>query len=250
MQFACPECGRSEEVIGDAAPLCRYCSGAMIKATDYKGILMSPKFVIDRMTKIVGTYGIYEALTNGRLKKEREAYTSAVWSLALTEVNAHQHWIEIETVDQTPDTKVHYLDQSAGYNHRNIYNVEVVDWEQHVDDPMQVIRQKCGKAYPPYFFLLVFGRSGLEKVIEVKRLIEEVQSLKVPFAEIWIIGRVSESGYKVLKLYPNEFLIDVDIRRALMKDMRKNDVMKYVTRGKNMEPYNLGHIYLPIPSLK
>ncbi len=222
----------------------------MIKATDYKGILMSPKFVIDRMTKIVGTYGIYEALTNGRLKKEREAYTSAVWSLALTEVNAHQHWIEIETVDQTPDTKVHYLDQSAGYNHRNIYNVEVVDWEQHVDDPMQVIRQKCGKAYPPYFFLLVFGRSGLEKVIEVKRLIEEVQSLKVPFAEIWIIGRVSESGYKVLKLYPNEFLIDVDIRRALMKDMRKNDVMKYVTRGKNMEPYNLGHIYLPIPSLK
>lgn len=211
---------------------------------------MSPKFVIDRMAKIVGRYGIHEALTNGHLKKEREAYTSAVWSLALTEVDAHQHWIEIETIDQTPDTKVHYLDQSAGYNHRNIYNIEVVDWEPHVDNPMQVIRQKCSKAYPSYFFLLVFGRSGLEKVIDVKKLIEEVQSLKVPFAEIWIIGRVIEAGYKVLKLYPQEFLIDVDIRRALMKDTRKSDVIKYEARGKSLEPRNLGYVYLPIPSLK
>ena len=143
------------------------------------------------MEKIVGTYGTHEALTNGRLKKEREAYASAVWSLGLTKVDTHEHWIEIETIDQTPDIKVHYLDQSAGYNDRRIYNVEVVDWEPHVDNPMQVIRQKCVKAYPSYFFLLVFGRSGTEKVVEVRVLFEEVRHLKVPFAEIWIIGRFS-----------------------------------------------------------
>lgn len=118
----------------------------------------------------------------------------------LTEVDTHEHWIEIETVDQTPDTKVHYLDQSAGYNHRKIYNVEVVDWETHIDDPMQVIRQKCAGAYPPYFFLLVFGRSGIEKVVEARTLLEEVQHLRVPFGEVWIIGHVSDSGYRMLKL--------------------------------------------------
>jgi hypothetical protein len=80
MRFACSKCGQPEEVIGDDAPLCRLCQQPMIKATDsYKGLLMSPKFVIDRMEKIAGTYGIHEAVTNGRLKKEREACASAVW---------------------------------------------------------------------------------------------------------------------------------------------------------------------------
>lgn len=223
----------------------------MIRATDsYKGLLLSPKFVIERMEKIVGTYGTHEAMTNGRLKKEREAYASAVWSLGLTEVDAHEHWIEIETVDQTPDTKVHYLDQSAGYNHREIYNVEVVDWEPHIDDPMQVIRQKCARAYPPYFFLLVFGRSGAEKVVEAKTLIEEVRRLKVPFGEIWIIGLVSDSVYRMLKLHPHEFCIDVDISRALMKNARTKDFVQYEGRGKSVEFRDLGQVYLPIPSIR
>ncbi len=35
----------------------------MIKATtSYKDLLMSPKFVIDRMEKIVSTYGTHEGL--------------------------------------------------------------------------------------------------------------------------------------------------------------------------------------------
>ena len=251
MRFACSKCGRPEEVIGDDAPLCRYCQEPMIKATDsYKGLLMSPKFVIDRMEKIVGTYGTQEALTNGRLKKEREAYASAVWSLGLSEVDGHEHWIEIETIDQTPDTKTHYFDQSAGYNHGKIYNVEVVDWEPHIDDPMQVIRQKCARAYPPYFILLVFGRSGIEKVVQARNLLEAVRHLKVPFGEIWIIGRVSDSGYRMVKLHPNEFWIDVDIRRALKKDTRTKDFIKYEARGKSMEFRDLGQVYLPIPSIR
>jgi len=27
-----------------------------------------------------------------------------------------KYWVEIETVEQTPDTKVHHIDQSQGYN--------------------------------------------------------------------------------------------------------------------------------------
>jgi hypothetical protein len=171
-------------------------------------------------------------------------------ALGLMQVDAHEHWIEIETVDQTPDTKVHYLDQSAGYNHRKIYNVEVVDWEPHIDDPMEVIRQKCARAYPPYFFLLVFARSGIEKMVEARTLLEEVQHLNVPFGEIWIIGRVSYSTYRMLKLHPHEFWIEVDIRRALTKDTRTKDFLKYEARGKSMEFRDLGQLYLPIPSIK
>ena len=88
------------------------------------------------MTKIVQTYGLGEAEGSGRFKQEREAWTSAVWALGLSEMNPKDFWVEIVTDEQTPDTRVHYLDQSAGYNHVMTYNVEVVDWETHVNDPM------------------------------------------------------------------------------------------------------------------
>jgi len=43
-----------------------------------------------------------------------------------------KYWVEIETVDQTPDTRVHHIDQSKGHNSVQMQSVEVVDWEQHV----------------------------------------------------------------------------------------------------------------------
>jgi hypothetical protein len=141
--------------------------------------------------------------------------------------------LKSKTVDQTRGTKVHYLDQSERYNHRKIYNVEVVDWETHTDEPMQVVRPKCAQAYPPYFFLLVFGRSGIEKVVEARALLEEVQHLTIPFGEFWIIGRVSESGYRMLKLHPHEFWIYVDIG-ALSRKTREGKIslnMKHAARA-------------------
>src|SRR6185437_2183398 len=76
MQCICPRCPRRgpEEIIGDESPKCRTCGQAMVRATSsYKGLWLSPSFVIHRMRKIVETYGIRDAHANGRFKKEREA---------------------------------------------------------------------------------------------------------------------------------------------------------------------------------
>ena len=74
--------------------------------------------------------------------------------------------------------------------------------------------------------------------------------MRVPFGEIWIIGRFSDSRYKMLKLHPREFWIDVDIRRALAKDTRTKDFIKYEARGRSMEFRDLGQVYLPIPFIR
>ena len=53
----------------------------------------------------------------------------------------------------------------------------------------------------------------------------------------------------MLRLHPNEFGIDVDIRRALATDKRTKHIGKYEARGRSMEFRNLGKIYLPIPTI-
>jgi hypothetical protein len=117
MKYCCPQCEREDEVIGDSSPRCLVCKTALIKATDgYKGLWMSPKIVIERMITINKKHGFHAAANDRRFKQEREAWTSAIWALGRTETTGRDYWVEIETVEQTPDTKVHYLDQSADHN--------------------------------------------------------------------------------------------------------------------------------------
>src|SRR4051812_7908245 len=94
--------------------------------------------------------------SNTNAKLGRQLFTQ----LALSEIHAKKYWVEIETVEQTPDTKVHHIDQSRGHNVVQTQSVEVVDWEQHVEDPMALIRAKSRKSYPDHFCLLITARSG------------------------------------------------------------------------------------------
>src|SRR5713226_9259651 len=116
MRFCCPNCGRDEEVLVDRSPRCLFCRIEMIAAFDYSELWMSPYIAIKRMVTISDTYGIEPARTDGRFKKEREAWTTGVLALALSKLNGEQWWIEIETADNTPDTKLRQIDQSSGSN--------------------------------------------------------------------------------------------------------------------------------------
>ncbi len=143
------------------------------RAEGYTNLWMSPEFVVARFEKIIGTYGFEEA-KKGRFKREREAWISAVWALGLRETMKRiEYWIEIETLDQTPDCKVQFFDTTKGYNHRMILNLEIVEWEEHQDDVMNVIRAKCLKAYPDYFYLIVLARNG--GIINAPSLLGELQ---------------------------------------------------------------------------
>jgi hypothetical protein len=174
MKFACPKCGVTEIVIADDKPRCLRCRVPMIKAmAGYADLFMSPNIVIRRFETVMGKHGYLGALS-GRVKQEREAWITAVWALGLREITKKQYWIEIETRDQTPDCKVHSLDQSSGCNHILTHNVEVVECDSHRPDISDVITQKCKKAYPSYFVLLVFARNGKE--IMVDELLQHIQN--------------------------------------------------------------------------
>ncbi len=207
---------------------------------------MSPSLAIRRFETVIRKHGPAQSLS-GRVKREREAWITAVWALGLHEITGQEYWIEIETRDQTPDCKVHQLDQRSGNNRILTLNVEVVEWEQHQTDAIDVIRQKCAKAYPQYFTLLVFARNGESVCID--ELLQQIKTLTVPFCEIWLLGRLSASAakYGIFMLHPYSKLVEFDLGEVFDRNKAQIDFLKRQKRGRGTEVQDLGIVYVPIP---
>lgn len=221
----------------------------MIKATmEYTNLLMSPKFVLDRFKRVVEKHGMENSM-KGRLKQEREACIAAIWALgvqSITEVK--EYWIEVETKDRTPDCKVTFFDTSAGHNHRKIFNLEIVEWEEHRDSMLELIEKKFGNRYPSYFFLIVFVRN--DKVTPVEDILQTVKNLKVPFAEIWIVGRlpISIGSYRMFLAHPEPTkIVDFDIFEGCKNNLDQGEFLQPEGRGRSKERTNRGRVFLPIP---
>ena len=160
------------------------CRAEMVPPSDYSQVSMSPYTAIVRMKTISERCGIDHARTNGRFKREREAWAAGMLALALSKLKDDVWWVEVETVDATPDTKLRQIDQTANGNVINTRNIENVDWEENVDDIMTVIRKKCKRSYPSDYLLVVHARN-YGKEINFDRVIEEMKRVQSPFLEVW-----------------------------------------------------------------
>ena len=205
---------------------------------------MSPEFVLRRMKAVIETHGFIEAAA-GRFKREREACSTALYALTRSEMSGAKYWVEIETVEQTPDTRIYEIDQSQGYNILRRESVEVVDWEQHVADPMELIRAKCWKAYPADYCLLIAARGG--RMVYPQVIARDIRNMKVPFAEIWILGQSATNTLNIARLYPTTPQHEFNILEALERAKTDADVLQRRQRGKGTKFVPLGKIYLPIP---
>jgi hypothetical protein len=217
----------------------------MVKASGYTGLWMNPRFVIARMERTMGTHGTALATTHGRFKREREAWTTGMFGLGLAKLTGHEYWVEIETLDQTPDTRIRRIDQSSGHNVVSTQSCEIVDWEEHVDDILQVIRQKCARAYPPHYCLLVLARNGKNPDYEI--VVQEIRKMRIPFAELWIIGRLSVADMAMLRVIPDVLRVDFNILQELEKTRDQPEFVKPEKRGMSTEFRDLGMAYLPVP---
>ena len=256
MNFKCLYCGRTQSTDANKHVSCLDCNKEMARVIEnYSGLFMSPEFVIRRMSGIAQKHGIEQAHSSGRFKQEREGWTSAIWALGLSSINHRSHWVEIvDPTQQTPDTKVHYIDQQSNRNELWTFNLEIVDWEQHVDDALEVIANKCRKAYPPFYVLLVMTRSG--KMVEPARIASAIRELKVPFREIWLVGitgqtrinsEIVNADCKVARVYPDFAKIEFDLATTVQGSKPVADVMMKLRRGTGTDFIPMGLIYFPLP---
>jgi hypothetical protein len=215
----------------------------MIAASDYSDVWMSPWIAIRRMMTVNETHGTDVGRTDRRFKREREAWTTGMFALALTKLMRKEFWVEIETVDNTPDTRLRHIDQSQGHNAIETRNIEIVDWDEHVEDIMEVIRKKCSRAYPADYFLLVHARSG--KTLDFDCVIEEMKKVHSPFFEVWIFGRMTDDQMVAGRILPSPLRIDVEIRKALEGTKKQTAFLQREKRGTSTEFRDLGPVYLP-----
>jgi hypothetical protein len=218
----------------------------MIPATDYSQVWMSPYFAITRLRTIGEKYGIKVALTDGRFKKEREAMAAACLSFALSKFKDDQFYIEIETVDNTPDIKLHNIDQSSGHNSICTRCIEVVDWEDHVPDVMEVIRKKCARPYPKDYSLLVNLRNT-RKLLNFATISKEMKAIQSPFAETWLAGFGGFNKLSVARVSPGLLEFSLDYLDEMQKAEHQPPTLKRGIRGTGTEFYPLGYSFLPIP---
>ena len=125
------------------------------------------------------------------------------------------------------------------------HNFEIVDWEEHVDDLMELVRRKCERAYPAYFTLVVLGRRAT--YVDLNTITSETQKLKVPFEAIWIIGRTRGSFASMAQVYPAFERLDFDVEDCLRRAPRSPEFLVPEGRSKSTEFTDLGALYLPIP---
>ena len=80
-------------------------------------------------------------------------------------------------------------------------------------------------------------------------LVDVLRGVRVPFAEIWILGRplVGSNGMQMVRLFPERVDVPFDFCRALGRSEKQNTIMRPEKRGTGMGIRSLGDIYLPIP---
>jgi hypothetical protein len=247
MRFYCPNCGQDEEILVDRTPRCLFCRAEMIAASDYSELWMSPYIAIRRLVTISESYEIKRARTDRRFKKEREAWTTGVLALALSKLKDDKWWVEIETVERTPDTKLHQINQSTGHNVIQTRSIEVVDWEENVADIMEVIEKKCKRAYPGHYLLVVNARHT-GKLLDLDRIIEAMKKMRSPFLEVWVVASIGTDHVTVVRVAPGGPAIDLKPFQTEVENARKQpSFVKKGSRGSNPEFRDLGLTYLPIP---
>jgi hypothetical protein len=198
-----------------------------------------------RFTSAVEEHGYEKALT-GTVKQEREAWIAAAWALCLQQETGREYWIEIVTQEQTPDCKVHFIDQSEGHNNIFTTHLEIVEWDPHRPNLMDVVRQKCAKRYPSYFTLVVLARNG--KGVTFPDDIRGLNELTIPFSEMWIMGRASPdtTTYSVCLFHPCIKLMQFELMDALERNKNQIDFLQPEGRGSGTEFKDRGLIHMPI----
>jgi hypothetical protein len=166
-------------------------------------------------------------------------------ALALSKIYGETLYIEIETVENTTDTRLHSIDQSSGRNVVQTRSIEVVDWEENVPDIMDVIRKKCRRAYPDYYSLVVHARH-IGRVFNFVKVSEEIKTIRSPFMDIGGIASAGADNLKVARVAPEFLEIDLQYSTELENAKKQRELVKRGIRGTTPGFRELGPSFMSI----
>ncbi len=212
-------------------------------------ILISPNEILRRFDILREKYGQLFLKKKNCFKHERESWITAIFALALKEGDdpEQEYWIGIESIEQTPDTYIINYFKKDQELIKGIRYIEVVEWEEHVENIVDIIKKKSAKAYPRFYFLLIYARGGVpERKLDYREISKKLQGLNIPFSEIIIVTtNVSHYGNCMLFwVHPEIRLFEFNAKESYTKNTAQARYLKELP-GKNIEKTNSEVIPLP-----
>ena len=153
-------------------------------------LMLSPKFLLDWWDGVIGIFGDEIALTNksSDFKLARELWVAAVFACCKRLSSGKEHWVSTVS-DQAPDALVAYFDVDHIGANRQIYPIEVTEYDDNAESLEQVIKKKLDKAYTPTTRIICYmTRSKDSFELNLKEIADFVKKNNPRDYEVWLLG--------------------------------------------------------------
>lgn len=113
-------------------------------------LMLSPKFLFDWWDGVIERFGGEVALTNKSpdFKLARELWVAGVFACCKRLSSKKEHWVSAVS-DEAPDALVAYFDVDHIGANRQIYQIEVTEYDNNSESLQQTLKKKMDKAYHP-----------------------------------------------------------------------------------------------------
>ncbi len=154
-------------------------------------LMLSPKFFFDWWDGVTSLYGGEASLSNKSpdFKLARELWVASVFAVCMRLSSNKEHWISAVS-DIAPDALVAYFDIDDVGANRQIYLIEVTEFDDNSTELKATLKKKLDKAYDQTTRIICYmtRKEDHGKKIDLPDLMEFVKNNNPRGYEVWILG--------------------------------------------------------------
>ena len=153
-------------------------------------LMLSPKFLFDWWDGVIERFGGQVALDNKSpdFKLARELWVAAVFACCKRVSSNKEHWVSAVS-DTDPDALVAYFETDDIGAKRQIYQIEVTEYDNNSESLEQTLKKKLDKAYHPTTRIVCYiTRTKKDFELKLEELMDFVSSNNPRNYEVWLLG--------------------------------------------------------------
>ena len=155
-----------------------------------ENLMISPKFLFDWWDEVITRCGAEKALGDKSpdFRLARELWVAAVFACCKRLSSGKEHWVAAVS-GEAPDALVAYFDLDDIGALRQIYPVEVTEYERNSKSIEDVIKKKLDKAYTQVTRIVCYiSRTDVTSFVDTAMLSEFVINNNPSDYEVWVLG--------------------------------------------------------------
>jgi hypothetical protein len=221
--------------------------------------MISPKFFFDWWDSVITIHGADVALGSKSpdFKLARELWVASVFAVCMRITSNREHWVS-PVYDTAPDALVAYFDIDDLGASRQIYPIEVTEFDDHSKDIKQTLKKKLDKAYDPSTRIICYLTRKIDhgKEVDLRGLMKYVNANNPNNYEVWLLGGFQPKSDKAInpqKLFclttGTDYQIDLEVERHTKNQAEAVSIPTAKSANRDGKFTPLGKITLAFPVL-